>query len=136
MKQSLSTMLLALGLCACQAPVAAPPVPPPSLPAPDAAARLLAQIRAEIGDAPCSRDAQCRTLPIGAKACGGPAAWWAWSEVNASGDRLQRWAQELERIERERQAREGLLSNCVVVPDPGASCVAQRCVPNARGAAR
>lgn len=133
MKQALSAAWLALGLVACQAPVAAPP---PSPPGPDAAARLLAQIRTEIGDVPCSHDAQCRTLPIGARACGGPAAWWAWSEVNARADRLRDWAQQLEQIERERHSREGLLSTCVVVPDPGASCVARRCVLNPRGAVR
>lgn len=133
MRRRWTVMLAASGLCACQAPVVALP---PALPAPDAAARLLAQIRDEIGDAPCRQDAQCRTLPIGAKACGGPAAWWAWSEVNARGDRLQAWARQLAQLERDRQSREGLLSTCTIVPDPGASCLAQRCVLNARGAAR
>lgn len=124
---------LALSLVACQAPVAAPNT---SAPAADEATTLLAQIRAEIGDALCSSHAQCRTLPIGSRACGGPAAWWAWSTANASAERLQGWAQRLEQVERDRQARQGLMSTCVIVPDPGASCVAQRCVLNARGGPR
>lgn len=136
------TLGLALWLGACQGPVAAPQVPnAPAAPAtaaapPDEAAALLAQIRAEIGDAPCSSHAQCRTLPIGSRACGGPASWWAWSTANASAERLQGWAQRLEQVERDRQARQGLMSTCVVVPDPGASCVAQRCVLNARAGPR
>ena len=44
-----------------------------------AEADLLAHIRNEIGTAPCSGDAQCRTLPLGVKACGGPQAWLPWS---------------------------------------------------------
>lgn len=143
MKLHASAWLPALGLAlwlgACQGPVAAPQVPntpaaPPA--AADEAAALLAQIRAEIGQAPCSADAQCRTLPIGSRACGGPASWWAWSTANASAERLQGWAQRLEQVERDRQARQGLMSTCVIVPDPGASCVAQRCVLNARGGPR
>jgi hypothetical protein len=148
MKQHATARLAALGLVlslmACQAPVAAPAPAAPAMPAtpatpatpPDEAAALLAQIRAEIGEAPCSSHAQCRTLPIGSRACGGPASWWAWSTANASAERLQGWAQQLEQVERDRQARQGLMSTCVVVPDPGASCVAQRCVLNARGGVR
>ena len=131
------TLGLALWLGACQGPVAAPTsTAAPAAPASDEAAALLAQIRAEIGDAPCSSHAQCRTLPIGSRACGGPASWWAWSTANASAERLQGWAQRLEQVERDRQARQGLMSTCVIVPDPGASCVAQRCVLNARGGPR
>jgi len=143
MKPHASAWLPALGLVlslvACQGPVAAPAAPnAPAAPAAaaDESAALLAQIRAEIGDAPCSSHAQCRTLPIGSRACGGPASWWAWSTANASAERLQGWARRLEQVERDRQARQGLMSTCVVVPDPGASCVAQRCVLNARAGPR
>lgn len=99
----------------------------------DAETRLLAQIRAEIGAAACSHDAQCRTLPVGAKACGGPAAWWPWSDTGANGQRLQAWADELDRLQRRRFEASGMRSNCQVVPDPGAACVEQRCVLRGRG---
>src|SRR3990167_6884371 len=50
------------------------PLPPKSASASRAGeAALLARIDAEVGGAPCSSSTQCRTLPIGAKACGGPA---------------------------------------------------------------
>lgn len=118
--------------------------PAPAAPAPaatatqagkhDAEARVLAQMRQAIGDAPCRSDAQCRTVPAGAKACGGPAAWWAWSEAHTDGAQLKAWSQQLDRLQRKRFEASGEQSNCQVMPDPGAACVAQRCVLRGRGA--
>lgn len=102
----------------------------------EAQARLLEQIHAEIGSAACSNDAECRTLPIGAKACGGPTAWLPWSQAaTTKSERLQAWAQELQRLQRQHNERSGLLSNCQFLADPGASCVAQRCVLRGRAGA-
>lgn len=111
--------LLALGACQAQAPATEQ--------------QLFDRIRAEIGDAPCSSDAQCRTLAIGHKACGGPAAYWAWSTANASAQTLQAWADQLAELQRRSQARSGMASNCQLVTDPGARCVAQRCTLGAQG---
>jgi hypothetical protein len=146
----LLAVLLAGPLSACQAQgqtapaaVAAAQVQAPSAPtaaeaatgsapAADAEARLIEQLRSEIGAAPCSRDAQCHTLAVGSKPCGGPAAWWPWSVANARAERLQAWGVELERLQREHHERIGLLSNCRYMPDPGAVCVAQVCVLRSR----
>lgn len=106
---------------ACQAQPVAPAAPTDE-------AALLAHIRAEIGDAPCSSDAQCRTLAIGHKACGGPQQWWAWSTTTGQADRLQAWAAELARLQQQRQEASGMASNCQYIGDPGAVCQAQRCV--------
>lgn len=127
-------LVLVLGLAACGA--AQPPVTVPPSAAAGEGAQLLVLIRAEIGDAACSADAQCRTLPIGARACGGPAAWWAWSTASADGAKLQTLAARLHAVEQERLLREGLLSTCIALPDPGAACVAGRCAVNRPGAAR
>jgi hypothetical protein len=108
---------------------AAKPVPTPT----QAAERLRQRITAEIGEARCSADSQCRVLPIGAKACGGPAGWQAYSTVEGRADRLTVWAAQLERQERTRQAAEGLMSNCAVELPPAVACVAQRCTLVAAG---
>lgn len=132
MKRLLVVVSAALLLRADLLPASAKP---PAGPVVDVAAetRLLERIKSEIGSAPCTSDDQCRSLPVGAKACGGPAAWWPWSESNADGKRLQAWAQELDRLQRQRFEAIGLQSNCQVVPDPGAGCAAQRCVLRVRG---
>jgi len=115
--------LLALG--ACQAQPGA--VSAPAAGAGDEAA-LLARIRNAIGDAYCSSDAQCRTLPIGEKACGGPEAWVAWSTTSAQAGQLPGWAAELAALARLRNARSGMMSTCQYIPDPGVVCQSQRCV--------
>ena len=89
---------------------------------------LLARIQAAVGDAPCSSDAQCRTLPIGEKACGGPERWMAWSTTSPKAGQLPGWAAELATLARQRNQRSGMLSNCQYQPDPGAVCRAQHCV--------
>jgi hypothetical protein len=89
---------------------------------------LLQRIEAEVGTAACTSTAECRTLPIGSKACGGPARWMAWSATASQGDKLQAWAVELAQRQRQRDMADGRMSTCSVVPDPGAICDAGRCV--------
>lgn len=100
---------------------------------PTAEATLLAHIRAEVGDAPCSTDKQCRTLAVGAKACGGPEFWLPWSTTAVPGaagraERLQAWSAELGKLQTQRQQASGMVSNCQYNADPGAVCQAQHCV--------
>ena len=89
---------------------------------------LLARIQAAVGEAGCSSDAQCRTLPIGEKACGGPERWMAWSTTSPKADQLPAWAAELATLARQRNQRSGMVSNCQYLPDPGTVCRAQHCV--------
>jgi hypothetical protein len=91
-------------------------------------AALLQRIQAEVGQASCTSTADCRTLPIGSKACGGPAQWMAWSATASRGDKLQAWAEELADRQRQADLADGRMSTCSVVPDPGATCDSGRCV--------
>ena len=89
---------------------------------------LLARILAGAGEARCSQDAQCRSLPLGEKPCGGPERWLAWSSLSPQADQLARWATDLAALARQRNQRSGLVGNCQFQPDPGVRCQAQRCV--------
>ncbi len=117
----LSTLLLALSLGACAAPTAEPSVP--AVPA----ARLQQQIDAAIGDAACSSSAQCRSLAIGARACGGPERYLAWSTQRSDAAQLDKLAQALKAQREAENARSGMASTCQFLMDPGAQCVAGRC---------
>jgi len=98
--------------------------------------RLERELSAEIGPAACSADSQCRTVPVGAKACGGPAGYRAWSTQGTDAKRLAELAaHQAEAQQRENQAS-GRRSTCSVAVDPGASCVAGRCQLNAATQAR
>jgi len=75
-----------------------------------------------IGDAACDNDSQCRTIPIGAKACGGPEYYLAWSTKRTDAAELRKAAEGNVAFRRNIMANRGGSSNCVVVTDPGAYC--------------
>lgn len=75
-----------------------------------------------IGDAACSIDAQCRTVAVGAKSCGGPEAYLAWSLQRSDPLQLQRAAEAYNQAQSAAALGDGRVSNCQFVDDPGAVC--------------
>lgn len=99
--------------------------------APESTEQLAARIQALVGDAACDGPAQCRTIAVGARACGGPDSYLAWSTLRTDEERLREL---VKRHAERRQAdnRAGRMSSiCVMATDPGASCQARRCTLNA-----
>lgn len=117
----LAVMLAALAACSTAAS------PPEGTASAAAATDASAQLRALVGDAACSDNAQCRTVGWGAKACGGPERWVAYSTARTDGAALEQLARQHAEQQRASQARSGIVSNCMYVADPGAQCVANRC---------
>jgi hypothetical protein len=102
---------------------------PPRADAADPQAGTLQKIQALIGNAACTDSSQCRTLAIGARACGGPQGYLAWSTTQTDGDALRALA---ERYKAERQAeirQKGEMSDCRFLADPGATCRSGTCQP-------
>ncbi|MGK5041161.1 hypothetical protein ACQ4WQ_12520 [Janthinobacterium sp. GB1R12] len=112
-------LLLATSACGSAPAQDAPPAP--------GNAGLLAQIQAEVGTAACDSTQQCQTIAIGAKACGGPERYLAWSSKDNDGKKLKALAQAQAEASRKQQA-DGMMSTCSIVTDPGATCEAGRCV--------
>jgi len=81
-------------------------------------------ITALIGDAACDSDSQCKTLAVGAKACGGPEYYLAWSTKRTDEAALREAAKSDLTAPRNTAANRGGVSNCVFVSDPGAYCAA------------
>jgi hypothetical protein len=99
----------------------------PTAPTPAAAPASLAQIQALIGTPSCSGDTQCHSLAVGAKPCGGPEAYLAWSSAKTNPDTIRALG---ERYKAERQAEgaaRGAVSDCRFQVDPGAVCRAGVC---------
>lgn len=109
-----------------QKPSSTTPAPAPT-PAPVATASTLDQIRALIGSAACSDASQCRTLPIGARACGGPEGYLAYSTSSSPEPELLALAERHKQERADFHAKSGVMSNCRFMPDPGAVCVAGTC---------
>lgn len=152
MRAVTSISALALASCAVQMPPDASPMPAPlpvsTVPAatmkgpvlsapmggsnparpstptgPINSSSLMRDIAAEIGEAVCDTDSQCRTVGVGAKACGGPDGYVAWSsKINEAGTRLKALAAAHAAESARENERSGLRSNCSVTQDPGAVC--------------
>jgi hypothetical protein len=127
MRQLLILLLLGCTSCAMGGPPAA--VGPGKDQAPAAAGQgaTLGEIRKLIGSPACTDSSQCHSLPIGARACGGPEYYLAWSSANTNADQLRALG---ERYKAERQAEDkasGRVSDCRYAMDPGAVCNAGTC---------
>ena len=110
-RRSLLTAALAMSTaCAGVEPVPAP--------------AATASVAALIGDAACDNDAQCRTIGVGAKACGGPQAYLAWSSKRTDAATLKQAAEREARAAAAAAQASGIMSNCMVTKDPGAYCAA------------
>lgn len=130
-------LLLAAAGTACSgvsnsAPAAPAPVKSAS-PAPTT--DLLQQLHAEIGNAACDSSQQCKTIPVGHKACGGPETYLAWSAKGSDGAKLRRLADAYGAQRKAENLASGMLSNCSATMDPGATCSAGRCVSGGNNAA-
>jgi hypothetical protein len=81
-----------------------------------------ATVQELIGDAACRTHDQCATVGVGAKACGGPAAYLAWSTLRTDRQRLRALAESEGQAQRKQMQARGEMSDCALVPDPGAYC--------------
>lgn len=89
--------------------------------------RLAQELRALIGPAACTSDSQCRSLPVGARACGGPAGYWAWSTERSDAKQVLDLSRRQAEAQKRENAASGMQSDCRMLTDPGAACVANRC---------
>lgn len=123
-----------MALAACTACSAATPdarQAPRATQAPPAAAGeagdTLARIRALVGTPDCSSDAQCHTLALGARPCGGPESYLAWSSGKTQQAELQALGERYKEERRAANAADGRASTCQYMMDPGAVCRAGTC---------
>ena len=110
----IAAALLGLGGLACAVDPAAAGA--------SAAAGAQARIDALIGDAGCDTQDQCRTVGIGARPCGGPESWRAWSTKATDPQALQEAVQAHAQARKEENQRSGLASDCRMRPEPTAVC--------------
>lgn len=113
-------------LATVQAATPAAGVPATATPTTGAPAAL-ERIRALIGTPACASDAQCHTLAIGAKACGGPESYLAWSSASTPEAELRTLGERYKEERRAANAASGMMSTCSFLADPGASCKAGSC---------
>ncbi|RZA29118.1 MAG: hypothetical protein EOP92_37915 [Lysobacteraceae bacterium] len=87
----------------------------------------LARIRALAGEASCTESGQCRTLPLGALACGGPESYLPYSTSRTDEKALRALGEQYKAERQAANAASGMMSICRHIPDPGAVCVSGSC---------
>jgi hypothetical protein len=123
--------LLILTACAgARSPAPAPAPPPPALAPENAITSLWQQIKSANANLSCDNSSQCHSLGIGSKACGGPENYLAWSSKNSDGAQLKELVAQHSAARRAEDQRQGMMSTCSMINDPGASCRAGVCTLN------
>ena len=78
--------------------------------------------------AACTADTECRTVAVGAKACGGPTGYRAYSSKTISPDSVEALAQHERELAAAQARASHQVSPCFMLADPGARCVQNKCV--------
>ncbi|NVM77993.1 hypothetical protein FHW83_003817 [Duganella sp. SG902] len=103
--------------------------------APASTPELWQKIQSANTDLSCDDSSQCHSIGVGSKACGGPENYIAWSSKNGDGAQLKALVEQHSAARRADDKRQGMMSTCSVVSDPGATCRAGICVINPRSVA-
>ena len=95
----------------------------------EAAARLRDEISAVISDASwCRNIVNCRVVGLGARPCGGPEEYVAFSIWNNTGDELRNLVTEYNLLREDLMLDSDEVGTCEILPKPNADCVQSRCV--------
>jgi hypothetical protein len=120
-----AALITAMAGCSGPARNSAEPTPAAQTPP---AATLRQQIQAEIGDASCDTSEQCRTLPVGHRACGGPESFLPYSTKRSDTAKLLDLAAQDSAASKAQNEQSGMMSTCQAITDPGSTCSAGHCV--------
>jgi hypothetical protein len=82
----------------------------------------MARVTTLIGDAECDSQSECHAVGIGAKACGGPSGYLAWSDKNTDRNALSTAVEAQSRAQEDENKNSRLASDCMVSPMPTTVC--------------
>jgi ABC-type phosphate transport system substrate-binding protein len=138
----------ATALLASAAAMSTADVPPPPViqsvgsttaaPVAGAASADLASVHAQLettlaNAAACSADTDCHSVAVGAKACGGPTGYRAFSGKNVDPASVQALAEHEHDLAAAAARESHQVSPCFMLADPGARCQKNQCVTGRPG---
>jgi hypothetical protein len=85
-------------------------------------AALDVEVKTRIGPAVCSIDSDCRALPMGALACGGPSEYLPYSIRGTDEGALTRLSADHQRLSAELNAQRQAVGNCIALAPPTPYC--------------
>lgn len=89
----------------------------------DQLAAAQSDILAQIGDASCASEEDCRTVAFGAKPCGGPWEYLAYCVSGLDEPALLDAIDDYNQLEQAYNLQEDLASTCAAIGDPGPAYV-------------
>ena len=92
-------------------------------------AQVYSDINQLLGDNACSTAVDCGVLPIGRKACGGPASYLAYGKSIGEDkiSELKQLADRTRELDQTLNQENGLMSTCVFLSEPALVCANSRC---------
>ena len=88
---------------------------------------VLTNITQMIGNAECTSDKQCASIPIGAKPCGGPWSYRAYSTAHTDSEKLKTLVLHHKTLNKKYNQESGLMSDCAMAMEPAVACVNRSC---------
>lgn len=100
-----------------------------SAPVPSAIEDVYAEMERIAGSKMCETDADCATIPLGQRACGGPSGYMAYSKLIGMDAivQLEALAKQSEELARQNNLKNQMMSTCEVMPPAVAACVENQC---------
>ncbi|EWH04069.1 MULTISPECIES: hypothetical protein [Pseudoalteromonas] len=86
------------------------------------------QLKQLIQDPSCDNSSQCKVLPVGSRACGGPSSYVVYSTKTANSSEVEKIAQKITSLESQYNAANDVMSICQHLTAPGTQCSANTCV--------
>lgn len=99
----------------------------PQAPAAQDIETLKAQLEQLTQDKPCQQSAECRVLPVGHRACGGPDGFVIFSTQNNDAQTIENIVETISNLQRQRNIAEQRMSICQHLTVPAAQCIANQC---------
>ena len=131
MRQLILILLLSCAGCTAVDTIPAPKTAvaaKASAPMDEDAASLLVRIRNTIGSPSCTTSAECKTVAVGARACGGPDGYLVYSTSTTPTATIEALAARHAERKRAAMSASGIVSTCNITSDPGAVCEQSVCL--------
>lgn len=146
LRSALVLLLVASASCARAAPREVAPgddILPPGQPSPSVVLSgdqdadrvridsLMSRARSLARAEGCSDASSCRAAALGWKACGGPKEYVVYCAASSDTAELARTVELVSRLDREYNERYGVVSDCMLLMEPGVGVEGGRCVGSA-----
>jgi uncharacterized phage infection (PIP) family protein YhgE len=86
------------------------------------------KLKALIADPQCDTTEQCKTLPVGSRACGGPSSFVVYSDKTADESELTALSAKITEYERNLNAKNDMASICQHLSAPVTQCIENTCI--------